>query len=183
MIYRNLIVVVLVVAALAGAGLYSLPYIRIYQTLSALQEDDRERLNRFIDFAGIRAGIQEQVRTSISAPSQDAPASRIGQAIMAQVLEQTVEQMLSPEGAASLFRKSLAQTHADRPGPPAMYRNLKIFLVFLGAAEFSYASPAEFIMACKDRQNRIFRFLWRRNGLDWRLYRVEIPDNGREKRK
>jgi hypothetical protein len=46
------------VLILAGAILYSLPYVRAYRIVSALKDRDGERLTAYVDFPQIREGLR-----------------------------------------------------------------------------------------------------------------------------
>ena len=166
------VVALVVVAVLAGIVLYGLPYGRIYQIVSALQADDRQRLVRYIDFAQLKTGLKAQFRAA--APAVGGDLDRMRQAVVAQIFADLVEQMLTPEGMSALFRKNMTDPWDDGGSPPDAYAALKTFLLFMGYADCSYTSSAEFVIVCKYGTGQSLHLFLQRTGLDWRLIRVAL---------
>ena len=175
-------VMVVLVCLLTAAGvLYGLSYVKVYQIISALQGQDRERLAEYVDFPQLRMGVKEQIRVAISTSIRNNVMEKMRQAVTSQVLDKAVDEIITPEGLPSLFHKNLAGLMRDRGNPAnrkaslETYPTVKIFMAFFWQAHFAYASFAEFVITLKDQKEQSLRVLLRRTGLTWRLSRVEVP--------
>jgi hypothetical protein len=167
--------------AVTGGVLYGLPYGTVYRIIAALEGQDRERLAEHVDFPRLRIGMKEQVRAAISTSVRDHDMERIGRAVMAQVLDKAVDEMITPDGLISLFRKNLGGRMSD-PGNLAgrqafsvNYPAVRIFMALFWRAHFAYASFTEFVVTLNDQKERSIRFILKRTGMTWRLVRVEVP--------
>ncbi len=191
-IKTKLAVVIVCALVLAGAALYGLPYCKIYRTIAALQEQDKDRLDRYIDFPQLKTGLKGQIRTAITAagqPGQAKDMEKVRQAMMAQAIDSAVDQMITPEGLVSFFVKNLPglvakpENPSGRQASPESYGTMKIFGLFLWHTDCAYASMSEFVVKFSDEQDQSVRFVLMRSGLDWRLSRIEVslPGKGNAK--
>jgi hypothetical protein len=192
MTIKKMMITLLVVLALGGGILYALPYGRVFQIISALQGEDRDRLARYIDFSQLRDGMKEQIRSAMSSPGRPAQPhdlERVRQAMLAKVMDDAVDQVITPEGLASFFIKNQPGLIAGADKPPdgqasaKAFSTVKIFMTVLYHAHFAYSSSSEFVVAFRDEQEKAIRFLFRRAGLDWRLIGIEgsLPVGGKIK--
>ena len=149
---------------------YVLPYIRVFQIISALEWQDGERLGRYCDFLQLRQGIKEQVRAATASPEGAGSTDKIRQGMMTQVLDRVVDQMITPEGLAALMRQHRATTQ-----PPGSVDAVKASLAVLWNAHGAYVSPSEFALTITQDEDKAIRLLLRRSTFDWRLCRIDIP--------
>lgn len=149
---------------------YVLPYVRVFQIISALEERDGERLSRYYDFPQLRQGIKEQVRAATVSPEGAGPSDKIRQGMMTQVLDRVVDQMITPEGLAALMRQ-----HQERTQPPGSVDAVKASMAVLWNAHGAYGSPSEFVLTITQDEGQAIRLLLRRTAFDWRLCRIDIP--------
>jgi hypothetical protein len=105
---------------------YVLPYIRVFQIISALEEQEGERLGRYYDFLQLRQGIKEQVRAATVSPEGAGKTDKIRQGMVTQVLNRVVDQMITPGGLAALMRQNRAATQ-----PPGSVDAVKTNLAVL----------------------------------------------------
>ncbi|MDQ5984910.1 MAG: hypothetical protein CSYNP_03449 [Syntrophus sp. SKADARSKE-3] len=157
------------VILIAGA-LYVLPYIRVFQIITALESHDGERLGRYCDFPQLREGIKEQVRAATVSPEGAGPADKIRQGVMTQVLDRVVDQIITPEGLAKLMSQRPAEGQ-----PPGSVNAAKASLAVLWNAHGAYGSPSEFVLTIKQDEGKPIRLLLKRTAFDWRLCRIDIP--------
>jgi hypothetical protein len=179
---KKMMITLIVVLALGGGMLYALPYVKIFQIVSALQGQDKDRLARYIDFSQLRDGMKEQIRSALSSPGQPGPSNdleKLRQAMMLKVMDNAVDQAVTPEGLASFFIKNQPGliAGADKPfggqSSGEAFITMKIFMTVLYHAHFAYSSSSEFVVTLKDEQDKVTRFLFRRAGFDWRLIGIE----------
>jgi len=182
---KKILLLLICIALLGGGILYGLPYGRIYQIFSALQERDGERLSRYVDFASLRLGVKEQVRGAAS-PERSDPADKVRQALKARAMEYAVDQMITPDGLISFVVRNVpglaggSGNPMDRGASPGTYHTLRVFAGFLWQAHGAYTSSSEFVVTFKGVQNQAVNFVLRRAGLDWRMSRVNwsLPAGG-----
>ena len=183
---KKVVIPLIVAAILAGALLYALPYVRVYQIFGALRSADAVRLSRYIDFPQLRLSLGEQARSTGSSSNRPGDMERVRQAMAMKMMEYAVEQVVTPAGLVAFFTQNLpglmgdADKAKEQNAPALRYSTLKIFMTFLGVTRCSYTSPAEFVMTFRDGPNRPVRLVLNRTGLDWKLSRIALPRSASE---
>ena len=180
---RKLTIISICLACLVAGLLYSLPYIRVYQIISAVQGQDYDRLASYIDFPRLRQGLKEQVQSSLPAADRPNELDRIRRAMTAQVVEQTIEQLITPKGLVAVFyqywagRKdsALPQAKAEQGVSSGSFKTMALLAALLQQAQCRYASPSEFRIVLRDATKQPLTVVLTRNGLSWQWSRLEIP--------
>lgn len=172
---RKIVITLITLAVtLAGILLYSLPYIRVYQIIAALQDRDQERLTRYTDFPRLRAGLKEQMRTAIPASSGSEEFDRIRRSMAAQVLDQTIDQWITPAGLTAFFQPYAAALTKESTLSAGLAGTMVFYAAFLQQAQCTYASVSDFRITLRDPDKRPLTLTLTRTGLEWRWSRLEI---------
>jgi len=153
------------VLILAGAILYSLPYVRAYRIVSALKDRDGERLTAYVDFPQIREGL----RGGVGGPGASTPGNdlaRLARSVSSRIANQLLEQLVTPETLAMAFRRHLLYL-ADREGRERSAG--EIYLAFLRQARGRYGSTEVFVFTLPQGDGGTILLRMGRTGLTWRL--------------
>ena len=179
---RKLTIALICLAVLATGLLYSSPYIRVYQILAAIQGQDHEQLVRYIDFPRLRQGLKEQVQSAVAPPGRPDELDRVRRVMTAQVLDQTIEQLVTPKGLVAMFHQYTAGLKDAASSPPSAGKgassgfsgSIGLFAAFLQQAQCTYASSSEFRIILLDASKKTLTIVLTRTGLSWRWSRLEI---------
>jgi DNA-binding transcriptional MerR regulator len=59
-------IIVLALVILTSAGLYSLPYVTLYEIKQAVEQNNSEKLKSYIDFESVRRDLKEQIKSFLT---------------------------------------------------------------------------------------------------------------------
>lgn len=180
---RKLVITLICLAVVAAGIVYSLPYLRVYQILVAVQEQDHERLVRYVDFPRLRQALKEQMQAALpTASGRPDDLDRMRRAMTSQIVEQTIEQLITPKGLIAMFYQyraglkdpALPQLQAEKGDSSGFFGSISLFAAFLQQARCTYASPSEFRIILGDAGKKTLTVILTRTGLAWRWSRLEI---------
>ena len=149
----------------AAAWAYLSPRLAAKRFRDATIAGDTKALSAVVDFPALRRHLKADLRTAAAKRgSERAGDNPVAQALGAQlgvaVSDAAVERIVSPQGLIRLARYGSTQSSASTLLLLGMgYRNLVEFGVTMG----------------KTRGHEDVTFLFHRNGLTWRLARLDIP--------
>lgn len=178
-------VVTIVVICLA---VYLLPFIAYYEIESAIAAKDAGKLASYTDLNELRKNLKMQKGQRIirewkkeNGKNPTSQQSLVDLSIQWTGLtsDQAIDQAISTEG----FSISLCGSRAERrkPDPIKPMSELSTFQLvrkLLTNGSFQYHSGSEFVASIKDDKNRYaeyFSFVFVREGLNWRLKKVNLP--------
>ncbi len=121
-------VIVLALAVMAG-WLYASPYIAFRAMAKAAETGDAVALADYVDFPAVKESLKgsltAQFNRSLSTKASDSPFAGLAVLMAGAAVNTMVDQMVTPEGIATMYRQGKAARPAPRassapaPTPPA----------------------------------------------------------------
>ncbi len=197
---KKFIGLLLVIILVVGGYFYGSPYLAINNMHTALEEQDFEKFNGYIDYAKVRQGLKEQINTAImqqisqnSNNQFEQGAEVLGTMFASTMTDKLIDGMVTPEMTAkaieqgklninnlnsiqsSFGKKSLPQTKQPLSTEPTTENNTD------KTADFDYntryLSVNRFAVEVfhKQHADKKVTIIMKRDGLDWQVIRVKIP--------
>jgi len=176
---KKWIALILILALALGAYVAAGPYLAINGIRQALDEQDTGKLERYIDFPALRVSIKAQLEDAMARRAGSEVQSNLFGAfalsIASNMLGGGVDTMVTPLGIGALlqgrtlWKKSTGDTvDGDTYGRPVPADPLK-------NAQHRYESPSRFTAIVQDQDGDPVVFVFRRNGLQWKLADIRLP--------
>jgi DUF2939 family protein len=155
------------------------PYLAINGIRTALAEQDTGKLERHVDFPALRVSIKAQMEDALARRAGSDLGSNIFGAfalsIASNVMGSGVDAMVTPLGIGallqgrSMWKQSIGETvDGDTYGKPVPADPLK-------TATHQYESPSRFTATVQDEDGDPVVFVFKRNGLTWKLADIRLP--------
>ena len=172
--------IALTVVLLLALGAYVVagPYLAINGIRTALIEQDTGRLERHVDFPALRVSIKAQMQDKLARRTGDMQSNLAGAfalSIANNFVGSGVDAMVTPLGIGallqgrSLWKKSLGETvDGDSYSKAVPVDPLK-------QAVRRYESPSRFTATVLDDDGKPMVFVFKRNGLRWKLADIRLP--------
>ena len=172
--------IALTVVLLLALGAYVVagPYLAITGIRTALIEQDTGRLERHVDFPALRVSIKAQMQDKLARRTGDMQSNLAGAfalSIANNFVGSGVDAMVTPLGIGallqgrSLWKKSLGETvDGDSYSKAVPVDPLK-------QAVRRYESPSRFTATVLDEDGKPMVFVFKRNGLRWKLADIRLP--------
>ena len=172
--------IALTVVLLLALGAYVVagPYLAINGIRTALIEQDTGRLERHVDFPALRVSIKAQMEDKLARRTggmQSNLAGAFALSIANNFVGSGVDAMVTPLGIGallqgrSLWKKSLGETvDGDSYSKAVPVDPLK-------QAVRRYESPSRFTATVLDEDGKPMVFVFKRNGLRWKLADIRLP--------
>lgn len=163
------LVVVLVLAYLAS------PYLSFWLFTRAIEANDREALESYVDFPSVRQSLKQELRGRLPSPDQrkkDDAFSGLVARLAPSLIDQLVDAFVTPEGLAALISNPEVAREAKARDPAAL-AHLQTEKRDLNWSRVRYAfftGLREFVVDV-DAVKLRFEF----TGLRWRLTAVQLP--------
>ncbi len=158
----------IVLVAGAGAYAYASPLLALNGMKSAVEARDAAALSGYIDFAELRADIKSEARAAMmaeAAKSKD-PMASAGMALGGALVDQMVDNAVTPEGVKMLMAKGAAAGGAPKAAAKLQENFSAMEIERKGLSEFNLRNP-------KDPKAAVLQF--RRDGLSWKLVGIDVP--------
>ena len=172
--------IALLVAVLLALGTYVVagPYLAINGIRTALAEQDTGKLERHVDFPALRVSIKAQMEDKLARRAggmQSNLAGAFALSIANNFVGSGVDAMVTPLGIGallqgrSLWKKSIGETvDGDSYSKAVPVDPLK-------QAVRRYESPSRFTATVLDEDGKPMVFVFKRNGLRWKLADIRLP--------
>ena len=172
--------IALTVVLLLALGAYVVagPYLAINGIRTALAEQDTGRLERHVDFPALRVSIKAQMQDKLARRTGDMQSNLAGAfalSIANNFVGSGVDAMVTPLGIGallqgrSLWKKSIGETvDGDSYSKAVPVDPLK-------QAVRRYESPSRFTATVLDEDGKPMVFVFKRNGLRWKLADIRLP--------
>ncbi len=161
------------IAALTGAGCYSLPYLTLDRLKTATANRNADDLAKEIDFPALRTSIKSNIKTQVMAQiasnsTQATPA--MGKELIDQMIEPLVDKMVTPKGLDELMQDKIPGAKLNLPNLEANIARSEI--------KTGYESPDRFVVNITDKVDRRknVSFILKRDGLAWKLSGIDISE-------
>ena len=161
-----------------GAYVVAGPYLAINGIRTALIEQDTGRLERHVDFPALRVSIKAQMQDKLARRTGDMQSNLAGAfalSIANNFVGSGVDAMVTPLGIGallqgrSLWKKSIGETvDGDSYSKAVPVDPLK-------QAVRRYESPSRFTATVLDEDGKPMVFVFKRNGLRWKLADIRLP--------
>ncbi|RMH94939.1 DUF2939 domain-containing protein [Lysobacter pythonis] len=177
---KHLAALTIAAVLLLGAWLVAGPYLAIHGIRQAVEKQDVSKLERYIDFAALRANLRAQVEDRLAREIDQ----RLGRGVaggnaatVAGVLsDNAVNAMVSPTGIAILLQgHALKQRIAGNTVPESGSAGQTIAYDPLKEAKTRFESPSRFIATVNSAKAQPVTFVFERKGLRWRLSDIVLP--------
>lgn len=176
---KKWIALVLVLLLAVGTYVAAGPYLAINGIRTALAEQDTGKLERHVDFPALRVSIRAQVEDAMArragSDMQSNIFGAIALSIASNVMGAGVDTMVTPLGIGallqgrSMWKQSIGDTvDGDTYGKPIPADPLK-------SAVHHYESPSRFTATIQNEAGQPVVFVFKRNGLSWKLADVRLP--------
>ena len=172
--------IALIVVVLLALGSYVVagPYLAINGIRTALAEQDTGRLERHVDFPALRVSIKAQMQDKLARRTGEMQSNLAGAfalSIANNFVGSGVDAMVTPLGIGallqgrSLWKKTVGETvDGDSYGKAVPLDPLK-------QAVRRYESPSRFTATVLDEEGKPMVFVFKRNGLRWKLADIRLP--------
>lgn len=169
------VILLLALGGYVAAG----PYLAINGIRTTLAEQDTGKLEKHVDFPALRVSLKAQAEDALARRAgsdlQSNLFGAIALSVAGDVLGSGVDAMVTPLGIGallqgrSMWKKSLGETvDGDTYGKPVPADPLK-------NAEHRYESPSRFTATVRDEDGKPVVFVFKRNGLHWKLADIRLP--------
>lgn len=190
------IVIALLVGVLLLGYMVAGPFLTMHRISDAIVTRDATLLEDAVDFETLRAGLTEQFSARIvGAAEKNAarnPMASLAAGFATTVVESMVNAIVTPAGIIRIIEESsrIGHTPADKaerpaptPAPPAEppadppeKGSGEQEDVFAGA-RFRFLSPSHFTATMGSTERNTTRFVFRRDGLRWKLTNILLPQD------
>jgi hypothetical protein len=171
--------IVFVSLILTSAGLYSLPYVTLYEIKEAVEHNNSVKLRAYIDFKSVRQDLKDQIKSFLETKMETVRKSNqilelLGSDIAGRLAETMVDKVIdtlvTPEGLDELMRGKIIAgqiTGEDKQPEGAQPPDVSL----------RYESWSKFGAEIKDKSdpNKRVKLILTRQGLEWRLTAISLP--------
>jgi hypothetical protein len=176
---KKWIVLALILLLALGAYVAAGPYLAIHGIRQALIEQDTGKLERHVDFPALRVSIKAQLEDAMARRAGGEVQSNLFGAfalsIASNMMGGGVDTLVTPLGIGALlqgrtvWKRSIGDTvDGDTYGSAVPADPLK-------NAQHHYESPSRFTATVHDEDGDPVVFVFRRNGLRWKLVDIDLP--------
>ncbi len=171
--------VVLVLVILTSAGLYSLPYVTLYEIKEAVEQNNSAKLRSYIDFESVRQDLKEQIKTFLTTKMEILRKSNqflelLGADVAGRVADKMVDKVIdtvvTPEGLDELIRGKIIAGQIVRG-------DAKQEDVQPPEVSLHYESLSRFVAEIKNKNDptKKVNLILTRRGLKWKLTAINLP--------
>ncbi len=161
------------------AYLYALPYLAINNMRDAIESNDADTLSDYVDFPALRQDLKDQINIvvakSVGQELEGNPFATLGATFVGMFVDKMVDSFVTPAGLSNLMQgKSNVQKKENTSSENT--ENIQPKEELFKDAEFGYDSTSKFVVSITDKEKKDpIKFIFRRNGLDWKLTSIKIP--------
>jgi hypothetical protein len=171
--------IVVVSLILTSAGLYSLPYVTLYEIKEAVEHNNSGKLKAYIDFESVRRDLKDQIRAFLATKLESVRKSNqvlelLGADIAGRLADKMVDKVIdtavTPEGLDELMRgKIIAGQITSEDKQPEGTQPPDVSL--------HYETWSKFVAEIRNKSepNKKVKLILTRQGLDWKLTAVSLP--------
>lgn len=153
------------------------PYLAVNGIRNVVASGDYGKLAYFVDFPKLRESVTPQIQLRLRRDIQQRlgkgnPASMATE-VASMISEPAINAIVSPLGVATLLTgTTLAHRLAGKPGPDGRLHAIDP----LKDARKHYESSSRFTATVVTAEGKSLVFVFERNGLDWKLTGLILPD-------
>lgn len=164
------------IAVLAAGYIFAAPYLTVYQMKTAAENYDGEVLSEHIDFPALRQSLKDQMNAMLGKKmaeevADDDPFTALGATLGATfggvIVEKMIDAYVTPAGVMELMK-------GEDPMPEAAGEPTEIQEPFADIS-MAYESFSKFSVITKQYESDEVKFIFRRNGIEWKLTEILLP--------
>jgi hypothetical protein len=171
--------IVLVLLIFTLAGLYSLPYVTLYEIKEAVEHNNTTKLRTYIDFEAVRQDLKEQIKAFLATKMETIRKSSqflelLGADVAGRLadimVDKIIDTVVTPEGLDELMRgKIIAGQITSEDKPPEGAQPPEVYL--------HYESWSKFVAEIKNNNDptKKIKLILTRRGLEWKLTAIILP--------
>lgn len=145
------------------------PVISLNAIIHAAADKDSERLKELVDFPLMRENLKEQlnaqVTKSLMKDMQDNPFAAMLSGMAGTISDRIIDSIVTPAGLLGL-----ARIDKDEKA-----KNCNIATIY-SRVSYSFDSSSRSTVSLKDQGEKSAKLMFVRNGINWRLVNIIIPD-------
>jgi len=160
------------------------PFLTVYHINAGLVENDAELLVDNIEFSTLRHNMKDQLNVikdkNGSASVKHNPLLALGSLIAKTVVDQLIDNIVTPEGLASILESSAdsSMRHGEPLIEPADKNDITGEKIdYFKNARYAYQSANRFSVWIPNKHGEETQFVLKREGFSWRLVNIIIPLN------
>ena len=164
---------------LTAVGLYSLPYLTVYQIKKAIDENNSAKLREYIDFKSVREDLKEQIKAFLGSRMEilqkkviELLGPDLAERLADKMVDKVIDSVVTPTGLDELMRGKiiLSQiTGGDKKPERGQSPDVSMH----------YESSSKFVVEIKNKSDpsREIKLILTRRGLEWILTAIKLPLN------
>jgi hypothetical protein len=162
--------------------IYATPYITLFIIKNAFDNNDFSRVSQYVDYIELRKNLKGKTVLIAGRITKDAAANKtLGsweESLKSQLIEQAVEQLVTPENLPILIMQILASSDKKRTSVPEQQIEMPSATGstkdFIRSAEFGYRGFNLFEIRLKYTDKNPVAFIMSRRGWKWKLTDIEF---------
>jgi len=169
------IAVVMVLAV--GGYLFASPYMTLASIRDALAENDSDTLNQKIDFPAVRQDLKDRLAFVLmkktEKESEKNPMAMLAAGLVGSFADRLVDTLVTPIAISRMMSGS--EVKDVSAGGVKIKTDPEKLKKAVDNSEMGYDSFDRFSMLMTNEKGREIRFVLGRDGIGWKLIRIEIP--------
>ena len=167
----------LIISLIVGYGAAG-PHLTISAIKTAIVEQDSEKLSENIDFPTLRQNMKDQFNAAmmknVVTELEGNPFAALAVGFATKMVDGFVDSFVTPSGLSTLMEGKKPSENGGRgskvpPDRDSLFKN----------ARYSYDSTSKFSAWVPNDEGEEARFVFRRDGLTWKLANIVIPIDGK----
>jgi hypothetical protein len=175
-------IIVLALVILTSAGLYSLPYVTLYEIKQAVEQNNSEKLKSYIDFESVRRDLKEQIKAFLTTKMEilrkgnqffELLGGDVAGRLADKMVDKVIDTVVTPQGLDELIRgKIIAGQIARDDAKQETAQPPEVTL--------HYESLSKFVAEIKNKSDpaQKVKLILTRRGLEWKLTAINLPLEG-----
>ncbi len=171
--------IIVVLLVLTAAGIYSLPYMTLYQIKEAIEQNNSAKLRAHIDFESVRQNLKDQIKAFLATRMEAIQKTNqflellgvdLAGRLADTMVDKLIDTIVTPEGLDELMRgRIIVGQIASEDKKPESVPPPDVSLHYNSSSKF----VAE-ITNKSDPSKKVELILTRR-GLEWKLTAINLP--------
>jgi len=171
---KKIIALLLLITMIVSGYVLAGPYMAVNRLEKALQNRDSAMLAQYVDFPVLRENLKEQINESLlkelKEMEDDDPFAAFGIAFLSLVIDGLVDMLLTPTGIGSLALGILPDLVKGEVEEVPLEQ-----AKFFANARYTIDGFSQVSLWMENGSGDVFRFIFSRYGLTWKLSNVIIP--------
>ena len=155
-----------------------MPYIRVFQIKSAVDQNDLDRLSEFVDFPILRQNLHENAKQMMNQTVSNGLKKNVfvwfGMNLASSFTEKMIDTIITPSVIAELMRGSMASLHRSSQVKVITSDGEYVLSDPLKNAKLGYKSLSRFSILLTIEGGQHIEFILSRTGIEWKLTHIKF---------